>query len=229
MGENQKKKLFKQPLSPSSLTDQACNLIKQVILSNNYSQNQRLNEAELSSSLGVSRGPIREALQRLAYEGLVKLVPNKGAFVISFSSKEIEDIYELREYLEIMAIKLATERADQSDYRKLSDLLKATERIIEKNRYSFYPWDPDFHLQIIRCTRNQKLEEYMKKLYTQMQLIRYQSGSKEGRVSGAFKEHSEICEALCERNCEKADQLMVKHIRTSRDNIMKLYREKLDD
>lgn len=224
MNINKQSKLFKQPLSPSSLTDQACNLIKQVILTDKYSQNERLNEAELSSSLGVSRGPIREALQRLAYEGLVKLVPNKGAFVISFSLKEVEDIYELREYLEIMAIKLATERADQSDHRKLSDLLKATERMIRKNRYSFYPWDPDFHLQIIRCTKNQKLEEYMNKLYAQMQLIRYRSGSKEGRVAGAFKEHAEICKALCERNCEKAEQLMVKHIRTSRDNTMQLYR-----
>jgi DNA-binding GntR family transcriptional regulator len=228
MNKINQNKLFKQPLSPSSLTDQACNLIKQVILTEKYTQNQRLNEAELSSSLGVSRGPIREALQRLAYEGLVKLVPNKGAFVISFSLKEVEEIYELREYLEIMAIRLATERANPSDHRKLSDLLKATERMIEKNRYSFYPWDPDFHLQIVKSTRNQKLEEYMNKLYAQMQLIRYRSGSKEGRVARAFKEHTEICKALCERNGEKAEQLMVKHIRTSRDNTMKLYREELD-
>ena len=71
-------KLYKQLLSPSSLTDQACNMIKEVILSDKYSPNQRLNEVELASSLGVSRGPIREAFQRLAYEGLVKLVPNKG-------------------------------------------------------------------------------------------------------------------------------------------------------
>jgi DNA-binding GntR family transcriptional regulator len=219
---NKQNKFYKQPLAPSSLTDQACNLIKEVILSDKYSPNQKLNEVELSNSLGVSRGPIREAFQRLAYEGLVKLVPNKGAFVISFSLKEVEDIYELREYLEIMAIKLATERADQSDYRKLSDLLKATERMIEKNRYTSYPWDSDFHLQIVRCTKNQKLEEYINKLYAQMRLIRYRSGSKDGRAAEAFKEHAEICEALCERNCKKAEQLMVNHIRTSRDNTMQL-------
>jgi DNA-binding GntR family transcriptional regulator len=219
---NIKSELFKQALSPSSLADQACNLIKHVILSDKFSANQRLNEVELSNSLGVSRGPIREAIQRLAYEGLLKLVPNKGAFVISFSSKEVEDIYELREYLEIMAIKLSTERADQFDHRKLSDLLKATEQMIEKNRYSFYPWDSDFHLQIIRCTKNQKLEEYMNKLYAQMQLIRFRSGSQEGRAARALKEHTEICNAVCERNCEKAEHLMVKHIRASRDNTMQL-------
>ena len=219
---NKRSKLYKQHLSPSSLTDQACNLIKEVILSDKYSPNERLNEVELSNSLGVSRGPIREAFQRLSYEGLVKLVPNKGAFVISFSSKEVEDIYELREYLEIMAVKLASKRSDQSDYRKLSDLLKATERMIEKNRYTFYPWDSDFHLQIVKCTKNQKLEEYINKLYTQMRLIRHRSGSKEGRAAEAFKEHAEICKALCDGNGEKAEQLMVNHIRTSKDNVMQL-------
>jgi DNA-binding GntR family transcriptional regulator len=212
-------KLYKQLLSPSSLTDQACNMIKDVILSDKYSPNQRLNEVELASSLGVSRGPIREAFQRLAYEGLIKLVPNKGAFVISFSSKEVEDIYELREYLEIMAVKLATERACPSDFRKLSGLLKATKRLIEKNRYTSYPWDSDFHLQIARCAKNEKLLEYINKLNSQMQLIRYKSGSKEGRAAEAFKEHTEIYSALCERNCEKSEQLMVNHIRTSKNNI----------
>ncbi len=219
---NKQSKLYKQHLSPSSLTDQACNLIKQVILGNKYGPNQKLNEVELSSSLGVSRGPIREAFQRLSYEGLVKLVPNKGAFVINFSLKEVEDIYELRGYLEIMAVKLAAERADQSDDRKLSDLLKATERMIEKNRNTSYPWDSDFHVQIARCTKNQKLEEYINKLNAQTHLIRYRSGSKYGRAAEAFKEHVEIYRALCERNCEKAEQLMVHHIRTSKNNIMQL-------
>ena len=185
---NKQNKLYKQPIAPSSLTDQVCNLIKEVILHDKYSPNQRLNEVELASSLGVSRGPIREAFQRLAHDGLVKLVPNKGAFVKSFSLKEVEDIYELREYLEIMAVKLASERADQSDYHELSDLLKTTERIIEKNRYTFYPWDSDFHLQIVRCAKNQKLEEYINKLYEHMRLIRYRSGSKQGRAAEAFKE-----------------------------------------
>jgi DNA-binding GntR family transcriptional regulator len=93
-------------LSPSSLANQVSNLIKEDILENKYSPNQRLNEVEISSALGISRGPIREAFQRLSHEGFLKLVPNKGAFIISFSKKEVEDIYELRENLEIMSLKL---------------------------------------------------------------------------------------------------------------------------
>ncbi len=222
MAIGQNSRLYKQPLAPSSLTDQACNLIKDVILKGKYSPNQKLNEAELSNVLGISRSPVREAFQRLAYEGLIKLVPNKGAYVIEFTPKEVEDIYELREYLEIMAVRLASLRADQSDIRKLTELLKNAEKIIERSRYTSYPWDNDFHLHIANCTKNQRLEEYIYKLNAQTLLIRYMSGSKSGRAAEAFKEHAEIYRAICEKDSARAEDLMVRHIRTSKNNIMQL-------
>jgi DNA-binding GntR family transcriptional regulator len=217
---NKQNNLHRHHLTPSPLTGQVFDLVKNAILANNYSPNQRLNEVELSSSLGVSRGPIREALQKLSYEGLVRLVPNKGAFVINFTLKEVEDIFELREYLEVMAVRLAAQRADQSDYRKLSELLKATEQIIEKNRNASYPWDSDFHVKIAQCTYNQELAEYINRLNAQTHLIRYRSGSRPGRAAGAFKEHVEIYRSLCEKNCEKSEHLMMQHIRTAKNNIM---------
>jgi len=219
---NNQNNFYKHQLTPSLLNNQVFDLVKDAILGNKYSPNQRLNEVELSSSFGVSRGPIREALQKLSYEGLVRLVPNKGAFVISFSPKEIEDIFEIREYLELLAVNLAAQRADQSDCRKLSDLLKATEQIIEKNRSASYPWDSDFHIKIAQCTHNQELFEYINRLNVQTHLIRYRSGSSPGRAAGAFKEHVEIYEALCEKNCEKSERLMMHHIRAAKNNIMNL-------
>jgi len=215
--------LYKKTLQYLPLTDQACNLIKEVILKGKYKPNQRLNEAELSSSLGVSRGPIRESLQRLAYDGLVKLVPNKGAFIISFSLKEIEDIYELREYLEVLAIRLAVERSNKSDLHKLSELLKVVEKVIEKNQYVYYPWDSDYHLCIARSTKNENIVNAIQRLNAQTLLMRYMSGRRHGRAIEAFKEHFSIYEALCVRNSERAQHLMTEHIRTSKENVTKIF------
>lgn len=223
---NKQNRLNVTPIVPASLVDQACNLIKEAILNDKYRPNQKLNEVELSDFYGVSRGPIREAFQRLAYEGLVKLVPNKGAFIISFSIKEVEDIYELRENLEIMTVKLAASRANQADLRTVSDLLKASEEIVKKDGFSFYPWDTDFHIQIAKCAKNQALEEYVDKLLTKMRLIRYRSGRRVGRTIEAFKEHEQIYRTICERNVEKAEQLIMDHIQTSKNNILRLLSKK---
>lgn len=218
--ENKKNKIYKPLSTSSSLTDRVCDLIKDVILNGKYDQNQRLNEVELSASLGVSRGPIREAIQRLANDGLVNLVPNKGAFIPSFNLEEYEELLEVRECLELMAVRLAVERGDQSQYRKLAELLRTTERVIEKNKYTFYPWDSDFHLQIAKCAKNKKLENIIHKINSQILLMRYRSGSKSGRATEAFKQHTEIYKALYERNREEAERLMIQHLRSSKDNMM---------
>jgi DNA-binding GntR family transcriptional regulator len=219
--QNKKIEFYQTPLNPSSLTDQACNLIKDVILKGGYEPNQRLNEVELSNSFGISRSPIREAIQRLANDGLVKLLPRRGAFVSNFSSKEVEEILELRECLEVMAVRLAVERADQSQYSKLLELLNETGDVIERNRYTFYPWDSDFHLKIAECAKNEKLQDNIYKVNAQILLIRYRSGSKSGRAKEALNEHTEIYKALYERNREKSEQLMMRHLLNSKDNIMK--------
>ena len=211
--------LYNQKLRFLPLTEQACNLIKEVILQGKYNPNQKLNEVDLSNSLGISRGPIREAFQRLAYEGLVKLVPNKGAFIVDFSIQDIDEIYEVREDIEVLAIRLAIERSNENDFRKLSELLINVERIIEKNQYTYYPWDSDYHTLIAGLTKNKKIEEIIKKLNVQTLLIRYTSGRQHGRAIEAFKEHYQIYEALCARDSEKGQHLMLEHIRKSKENI----------
>jgi DNA-binding GntR family transcriptional regulator len=215
---------FFKPLSTSSsITEQVCDTIKDVILRGIYKPNQRLNEVELASSLGISRSPIREAIQRLANDGLLKLIPRRGAFVFNFSSKEIEELLEVRECIEVMAVRLAVERADQSQLHKLSEFLKATRAVIERNRYTLYPWDFDFHLQIAGCAKNRKLEDNIYKTNAQLLLMRYRSGSKSGRAEQAFNEHTKIYKALCERNHERANQSMMQHLRNSKESIMQIF------
>jgi DNA-binding GntR family transcriptional regulator len=214
-------------LSPFMLSDQVFNTIKEGILENKFAPNQKLNESEIAKILGVSRGPVREAFQRLCYEGLVRLVPNKGAYVITFNLKETLDLYEIRGHLEILGVRLSIERGDESDLRRIEDLLIYTKQMVKNNEKCTFPWDTDFHVKIAECTKNIFLIEHIIKLNTKMNIIRYRSAQKEGRTEKALKEHAEIYKALCERDSAKMEQLMMDHIRTSKNNFIQLYHAKM--
>ncbi len=114
-----------------SFTEQVSDSIKDLILRGVYEPDQRLNEKEISRSLGISRSPIREAIQRLNNEGLVRLSARKGAFVASLNLNEIMELYEVREPLEVAAVRLAADRADQSQLNYFSNSLQQTKILIE--------------------------------------------------------------------------------------------------
>ena len=147
-----------EPVKAHSYLDQISDLLKDAILRGTYQPGQKLNEAELSRSLGTSRVPIREAFQKLASEGLIKLMPFRGAFVHKLSLEEILELYEVREVLESTAARLAVLRAEQDQLEELALFLDRTKAEIEESGYSAYPWNFDFHQQIARCAKNKKLE-----------------------------------------------------------------------
>lgn len=204
-------------------TDQVFNSIKEIIIRGDYQPGQRIGEVELAKHLGVSRSPIREAIQRLGQEGLVTLIPHKGAFVTSLSLNEIGDLIDVREALEVKAVILASERANEKDLKGVSDSLNAARNALINNRHTQYPWNLDFHLQIAKCSKNKKLQQKVYEINAQLLLIRFKSGSEKGRARQAYAEHSEILKALQKGDAAKAKALMKRHIRTFYENIEKLY------
>ena len=203
--------------------EQVTDLMKQIILTGEYKPGKRLNEVELSDSLGISRSPIREAIQRLAKEGLVHLVPRKGAFVSTLSVKVVEELFELREALEVMAVDLAADRASKSDIELLSQFLERTHNAIANNEYREYPWNLDFHRRIAEFTRNTRLEEKIYEVNAQLLLVRHRSASELGRAGEAFEEHMKIFKALKKRDGARAKDLMREHIRISRAKVVSLF------
>src|ERR671921_371811 len=97
-------------LRPISYPEQAREVVRHLIFNGTYQPGQKLKEVELSKVLGISRSPIREALQTLANEGIVDLIPNRGAFVVSFDLGEVEELFAVREALEALGVRLAVER-----------------------------------------------------------------------------------------------------------------------
>ncbi len=204
--------------------------IKEGILSHTYLPGQRLNEMKIATALGTSRSPIREALQRLASEGLIKLIPRKGAFVNTIDPKEIRDLFELREALEVLAVRLSTIRAQQSQLEALRKILDKTEAFLKNNQVltdphhkpSVYPWNIDFHKQIFRMTFNHKLEEMGSELCTRLRLVRSHSSSKGARAMEALSEHKEIYAAIKSRNPDMAMEATKRHMRNALENLVQM-------
>jgi DNA-binding GntR family transcriptional regulator len=201
---------------------QAAEIIRGKILQGVFSPGERLNEVDLSESLQISRSPIREAFQRLSQEGLVVLVPRKGAFVSMPNAKDIENLFEVREVIEPLAVALAAKKATDLQINQIEELLNNTERTVEKNEYRQYPWDLDYHKQLASCSNNRVLEDMVYQINMGLQIARSRSSAEYGRARGALDEHRAILEAVKMRNAKLARKAMNLHIASAKKNIHRI-------
>ncbi|WP_326565621.1 GntR family transcriptional regulator [Amycolatopsis rhabdoformis] len=190
---------------------------------------QRLNEVELARALGISRGPLREAIQRLASEGLLAVVPHRGAYVRTFDAGELRDLYELRTALETHAVRLAARRADTEDLRDLEELLRATEEVLESDVDTAYPNEFDFHHRVVALSGNQSMLRAFADANNQIQLARSRSGRQPRRARDAFQEHREVVRAIAEGDAELAARLLGEHLQHSLDNALALFDTSVPD
>ena len=115
--------LQKEVTDKYSLRGRVFNRIREDILSGHYKQNEELKENTIGQELGVSRTPVREALRQLELEGLVNIIPNKGAYVTGISEKDIHDIYVIRSYLEGLCARWACEHIDEEKLQELEEVV----------------------------------------------------------------------------------------------------------
>ena len=217
------KEMFpKNSITSHSLTDQVTALIKETILKGEFKPGARLNEIQLSEFLAISRSPVREAIQRLSMEGFVTLVPRKGAFITKLNAKEIEDLFEVREALEMKSAALATQRATGRQLNSISALLDRTESVLKENAYSEYPWNFDLHLQLAKLSQNSFLEKKIHEVNARLLLIRHRSGTESGRAWKAFNEHKEIFECIRRGDQESALSAFRSHLVKAKENILNL-------
>jgi DNA-binding GntR family transcriptional regulator len=204
--------------------DEVSVIIRQLILSGRFEPGERLNELNLAETLSISRSPIREALQALAAEGIVRAVPGRGMFVATFDAGTIDQLTEVRQALECKAARLAAERADDALIDALERLLASTEEALADPDHS-YPRDLDFHQQVLDMSGNLKLVETARSVATQFQLARARSGEAPGRAKAAYEEHLRIYQAIRARDPEAADAAMHAHLEASRHNVRQLIQE----
>jgi len=211
------------PTKDKTLADAVYEELQAAIVSGNLAPGARLKEPEMSRRFGISRGPLREAFRRLEARRLVTLAPRSGARVTSLSIRQLLDIYQVREALEGMACRLASQNMTQLEIVDLGRLLDRHSQTIEQQQgreYFFQENDLDFHYRIARGSGNAILAQILcEDLYHLMRMYRYKFSRTHGRPLKALKEHRRIIEAIAEHDGELAELLMRRHIRSARKHI----------
>lgn len=209
-----------------SFADQAEAALREQILSGHRAPGDRLNEVEIAAELGVSRGPVREAMQRLARDGLVLVQPHRGSFVRNLEPDEIVELYDVRIALESTAARLAAERRSDADVAALKGLLDTSAKAVtETGDAPHYPAHLDLHQLVAIVSGNGRLHRAIVQINQELKLIRAASGFRPERAPQALVEHGDVVAAIVERDADQASELMHKHLLQSLENTLRLSRE----
>ena len=172
----------------------------------------RLDERQLSEKLGVSRTPVREALCRLEQEGLVKMIPRRGAFVVRKTKQEILDMIFVWAALESMAARLIVDRASDDDIASLRRMFATFEGSQVQAKIDEYSdKNVEFHQTILNLSRCQLLENMTENLFIHLRGIRRRTITENDRASRSIIDHMHIIEALEARDADRAERLVREH------------------
>ena len=209
------------------LRDVVFNTLRQAILKGELEPGERLLEVHLADRLGVSRTPIREAIRKLELEGLVKMVPRKGAEVASISEKSLRDVLEVRRALEELAMSLACQRMSGEEVTKLRRANHAfAEAIRRKSLIDITERDVDFHEIIYQATGNQRLVQIISNLREQMYRYRLEYIKDEKKRLDLVREHEQIIKALAARDVRAGQEAARSHIDNQEATVVRHLKEK---
>ncbi len=195
------------------LRDVVFNTLRQAILKGEMEPGERLMEITLANKLGVSRTPIREAIRKLELEGLVNMIPRKGAVVASISEKDMRDVLEVRITLEELAVKLAIKNMEEEDIDMLRRAGHAFEKaVISHDIVAIVDADVAFHDIIYNKTNNNRLIQIINNLREQMYRYRLEYVKDARTHSILINEHNDIIECLKRKDVEAAKEAVREHI-----------------
>ncbi|HIR87887.1 MAG TPA: GntR family transcriptional regulator [Candidatus Fimimorpha faecalis] len=203
------------------LRDVVFNTLRQGILKGELEPGERLMEVQLANRLGVSRTPIREAIRKLELEGLVVMIPRKGAEVAKISEKNLQDVLELRCALEELAIELACERISEDMLKELDRMfIEFQNGIRNVDLTVIAELDEKFHDVIYEATQNQKLIQMINNLREQMYRYRLEYIKDANKRDAIVEDHRLILEALKNKDVETARKAVRDHIIHQRTTIL---------
>ena len=212
------------------LRDVVFNTLRQAILKGELKPGERLMEIALADKLGVSRTPIREAMRKLELEGLVVMIPRRGAQVANITEKDLNDVLEVRIALESMAIEKASKRMTEEQMLKMRRAEKDFERVMaEGNLVRIAEADVEFHEIIYQAADNARLYQVLSNLREQMYRYRVEYLKEEDTRNQLIREHEELSRAIRERDVEKAQELSFRHLENQRQAIIRSIRAEMKE
>jgi DNA-binding GntR family transcriptional regulator len=200
---------------PAPLRQAVYDALLELIINRTLAPGQHLVEAELAEHLGVSRQPVREALQRLQTDGWVDLRPAQGAFVHTPTEEEADQLLAVRSVLETYSAKLAAEHATASDVKMLKRLQKAGEEALATaNVERLAKANADLHAAVAAIGRNKVLSEMIELVDRRARW--YHTPIARPRSNDSRKEHAELVEAIADGDVERAGEVMDRHAEQTR-------------
>jgi DNA-binding GntR family transcriptional regulator len=188
--------------------------LRDEILADHLLPGTELSEVALSKELAISRGPIREAMGRLAAEGLITMRPRRRAEVRSLTPQELIDAYQVREALEVMAVRLLIPRVTEADLARLEELIdRMAAHSAEGAVREFFTANVSFHELLCELSGNPKLQEVHHRLEGEIGRFQNRTLALRGSMSDSLTEHRAILAAIRLRDAERAAQLTADHIR----------------
>ena len=204
--------------------------IREDILNGKYRENDELRENTIGKELGVSRTPVREALRQLELEGLVTIIPNRGAYVTGISNKDIWDIYVIRSMLEGLCARWAAKNITDAQLDELEETILLSEFQMKKesgfSAEQVAALDGRFHSILYEASGSRILDHVLTDFHNYVQTARRSSVVSEDRARKSIREHRQILRAIKDRDEEMAEQLANEHIMHVMQNLKKQGYEK---
>lgn len=196
--------------------------LRKAIFDGRIKKGEHLVESIIGEEMEVSRTPVREALRQLEAEGLVSNVPRRGAIVQGITKEDAVEIYDLREVLEGLVVRLACKNITDEDIIRLKDILKKMEETIsKKDDESYLNIHGDFNTIIFNRANSKRLQSLMTNIYDYLASLRSISLQKEDRRISALEEHRQIVYALEKRDEEAVEKLAREHVRKAKEAFLK--------
>jgi DNA-binding GntR family transcriptional regulator len=210
-------------LDRPNLRDQVYDIVKNMIIVREIKPSEKINEEQLAERLRVSRTPIRETLCRLENEGIVQVVPRRGAFVIKQCKERIIEILQIREVLEGLVAWLVAKNRDEMTIEKIKKCLEKINAIPEEDGHlmEYTKADIEFHSLLLEASKNQMLQNMMETVNAHLQIIRLRTVVLPGRAKKTVEEHYPILEAIKKGDAKAAEKWMRKHIESVRNSAIK--------
>ena len=203
-------------LPSATLAEQAYTLVKQAIFDFDLMPGDRFSEAEVSRSTGVSRTPLRQALQQLQREGFVQVFPKSGWRVAPLDFDVFDQLYDLRVLLECHAARRLCQLEERPQLRALAEvwLVPLAERRMRPDDVRVL--DETFHNELVRASGNAEMARVHQEITERIRIVRRLDFTKRPRVAATYDEHARILRALTRRRAEEAVRLLTAHIQQSK-------------
>ena len=196
-----------------TLPEKICASLEEAILQGKVRPGDRLIENELSNSFGISRGPLREAFRLMEKEGLIKMIPRKGAVVHPLSREDLSEVYEVISVLEGLAGRLFCERGTKEDLARLKKIYNGMEAQVKGNNLSKYEkLNREFHDIFISGSGNKRIKQICNTFQKQIRWFQKITLSFAGRQEISLKEHRRMLDAFSKRDSERAEREVREHM-----------------